>query len=382
MLGSQRTAFDMPRDVCYLNAASYSPLPLAVQEAARAAVGRKGRPWTLDNDFAKAQHDRARTAAARLVNADPGDIALVPSIAYGVATAAKVLDVPAGSRVLVIADDHSSPVLEWMTRAPAQGFEVEVVARPADGDWTAALIGAIDRKAARPLALASFSSVHWSDGGNVDLARVLARLKAQGAASLIDATHSAGVQAIDVRALDPDFVLFPTYKWLLGPYGRAFLYAAKRRQNGIPLEQTGHGRRGVNAERDVYFADTGYVGDARRYDMAERDHFISLEMAAIGIEMMAKWGAAAVCERLSALTGRLAQQLEGVPVGIAPKKVRVPHILSLSFPKGMPAGLIDALAKEQVYVAPRLGRVRVSPHVYNDEADIDRLAEVLRRKLA
>jgi hypothetical protein len=55
MLSSQRALFDIPRDVCYLNAASYSPLPLKTLEAGRAAVARKGQPWLLDNEFA-AQH--------------------------------------------------------------------------------------------------------------------------------------------------------------------------------------------------------------------------------------------------------------------------------------------------------------------------------------
>jgi len=57
MLTSQRELFDIPRDICYLNSASYSPLPLRTQEAARAAVGRKGAPWTLDAAFANRQHD-------------------------------------------------------------------------------------------------------------------------------------------------------------------------------------------------------------------------------------------------------------------------------------------------------------------------------------
>ena len=99
MLASQRDLFDIPRDVCYLNSASYSPLPLKTLEAGRAAVGRKGKPWTLDAGFADRQHDRARIAAARLINADPADIALIPSISYGVATAAKLLTIPRGTRV-------------------------------------------------------------------------------------------------------------------------------------------------------------------------------------------------------------------------------------------------------------------------------------------
>src|ERR671913_369569 len=101
MLPSQRSLFDIPRDVCYFNAAGWSPLPLAVQEAGRAAVGRKGQPWKLDAEFFQQQYDRARVAAARLIGAEPSDVALISSVGYGVATAGKVLSIPRGARVLV-----------------------------------------------------------------------------------------------------------------------------------------------------------------------------------------------------------------------------------------------------------------------------------------
>ena len=97
--------------------------------------------------------------------------------------------------------------------------------RPGNGDWTEGLLSAIARTGAAPIAIVSISSVHWCDGGAVDLDLVAPAVRAQGAALLVDATHSAGVTNLDVRALDPDFVVFPTYKWLLGPYGRAWLPA-------------------------------------------------------------------------------------------------------------------------------------------------------------
>jgi selenocysteine lyase/cysteine desulfurase len=381
MLPSQRALFDIPREVCYLNAASYSPLPRKTQEAACAAVGRKGQPWLLDNAFAQAQYERTRKAAAALIDADPADVALTPSVGYGVSTAAKIFKVARGARVLVLQDDHSSAVLEWMTRAGEGDFTVETVTRPADGDWTQAVLSAIRRPGAAPIAIASISSVHWSDGGVVDLTKIAPALRARGAALLVDATHSAGVLDLDVRALDPDFVAFPTYKWLIGPYARAFLYVAKRHQNGAPLEQTSHGRRAVRAEQKVYFADTSYVGNARRFDMGERDHFISMEMASIGMEMMAVWGRAAIVERLAMLTGRLADGLRGNDVAIPDARLRAPHILSLGFPDGMPVGLIERLAAENVYAAPRLGRLRISPHVYNDETDVDRFVEVFQKTM-
>ena len=381
MLPSQRALFDIPRHICYLNAASYSPLPLRTLEAGRAAVGRKGAPWTIEASFANAQHERARTAAARLIHAEPADIALIPSVSYGVATAAKVLSPGRGTRVLVLENDHSSPVLEWHLRAEAQGFAVETVKQPINADWTSAILESIERNGAAPVSLASISSVHWSDGGLIDIERIGAALRQRGGAFLVDATQGAGVLAMDVQRLDLDFVIFPTYKWLLGPYGRTFLYVAKRHQDGIPLEQTSAGRRNVRAENAVYFGDLDYVGDARRFDMGERDHFISMEMAAIGMEMLADWGAPAIAQRLAMLTARIAAGLRGLGVGMPEPHLRAPHILSLAFKGGMPAGLVEGLASEGIYVAPRLGRMRVSPHVYNDEADADRFVEVLKRRL-
>jgi len=381
MLPSQREQFDVPRDICYLNAASYSPLPRRTLEAGRAAVSRKGQPWLLPGSFANQQHERTRAAAARLINADADDVALISSVGYGVSTAAKLVTIPRASRVLVLENDHSSPVLEWQVRSEKQGFAVETVRQPDDGDWTAAVLSAIERSGAPPVALASISSVHWSDGGLIDVEQVGAALKQQGAKFLIDATHHVGVLALDVKRLDPDFVIFPTYKWVLGPYGRAFLYVAKRHQDGIPLEQTAPGRRNVNAENNVYFADVRYLPDARRFDMGERDHFISMEMAAIGMEMMAEWGSAAIVARLKMLTERIAEGLQNTGARVPDTKLRAPHILSLGFPKGMPAGLVEGLAGEGIYVAPRLGRMRISPHVYNDEADVDRLVAALAKRL-
>ena len=379
MLGSQRGLFDMPREVCFLNAAAWSPIPVGAVEIGKTGAARKSRPWEIDPEFSDREFDRARAAASRLINAAAEDVALVSSVGYGVSTAGKLIDVPAGSRVLVLDSDHSSPVLEWMSRSEGAGFEVEVVKCGADHDWTAALLEAIERPGAKPVALASIASVHWSDGGAVELAKLKPALDDTGAALLVDATHAAGVLNLDVKELDPDFVVFPTYKWLLGPYARAFLYVAKRHQKGVPLEQTSYGRKRVNAEDQTYFTDLGYVEGARRFDMGERDFFVSLGVATFSIELLQSWGADAVRERLAMLTKRIADGLDGCRVTTLSDKMRAPHVLSLGFVDGMPAGLVDELRAERIFASPRLGRLRLSPHVYNDEDDCDRFIEVFNR---
>jgi selenocysteine lyase/cysteine desulfurase len=305
----------------------------------------------------------------------------VPSVGYGVATAAKGIDIAAGSRVLVLADDHASPVLEWQVRAAAGGYTVETVGWPADHDWTAAVIAAIERPQAAPLALVSISSVHWSDGAALDMARIAAATRRARAALLVDATHDVGVRPMDLAAIDPDWLIFPTYKWLLGPYGRAFLYVAPRRWTGIPLEQTAPGRVRMRAEDPVYHTDLAYLPDARRFDMGERDHFVSMPMTRASLDYLQSLPIGSVAAHTQSLTDRLADGLRGLPVTMTPRAVRSPHILSLGFPRGAPTDLPHRLAARGVHAVMRLGRLRISPHIYNDEADVDRAIVALRSEL-
>jgi len=91
-------------------------------------------------------------------------------------------------------------------------------------------------------------------------------------------------------------------------------------------------------------------------------------------------------QRLLMLTERIAEGLRGIGVSAPEPHLRAPHILSLSFKNlgfedGMPAGLVEGLATENIYVAPRLGRMRISPHVFNDEADADRFVAALAKRL-
>jgi selenocysteine lyase/cysteine desulfurase len=107
-----------------------------------------------------------------------------------------------------------------------------------------------------------------------------------------------------------------------------------------------------------------------------------MEMAAIGMEMVAQWGAEAITERLRMLTNRLAEGLGNSGALVPDARVRAPHILSLGFPKGMPNRLLERLEAQGAYAAPRLGRLRISPHVYNDEQDVDRFIEAFRNVMS
>jgi selenocysteine lyase/cysteine desulfurase len=251
---------------------------------------------------------------------------------------------------------------------------VEVVPRPADADWTSAILAAIERPGAPPVGLAALTPLHWSDGALIDLARIAPALHRQGARIVVDATQSAGVLDLDLAAIRPDFLAFPTYKWVLGPYSLAFLYVAPEHQDGVPLENHGPARQpGSNS----------YIPTARRFDRGERNDPIGLPMGAAGLEQVLQWPRAAIAARLRALTDALEGEIAGLNgATVLARARRAPHILGVRFAGGLPSGLLDRLAARGVHVADRLGVMRVSPHVYNDEQDVAAFARALREELA
>ena len=373
-LASQRDLFEIPREVTYLNAAAYVPLPRAVREAGQLGVTTKSFPWHMTNSHGTEISERARSAAARLLGTAADNVAITGAVSYGIATAARNLVIPKGSRVLMIEGEFPSLALVWHERAQAAGAVVEVVARPANADWTSALLEAIERPGAPPVGLAALTPLHWSDGAMIDLGQVTAALHRQGARIVIDATQAAGVLDLDLAALKPDFLAFPTYKWVLGPYSLAFLYVAPEHQSGRPLEDHGPARTpGSNS----------YIPTARRFDRGERNDPVGLPMAAIGLEQVLAWEPGAVATRLRGLTDALAEAVADIPgLTMLPRALRAPHILGLRLSGGMPAGLVDGLATRGVHVADRLGVMRVSPHVYNDETDVATFATALRHAVA
>ena len=240
MIPCQRHLFDLPDDIAYLNCAYMSPILKHAAAIGADAVARKCRPWTISPDDFFHDSERAREVFAELLGARGDDIAVVPAASYGIAVAAANLPLAAGRRVLVLADQFPSNVYSWQALAEQTDGEVVTVARPADGDWSAAILARLDER----VAIAALPHCHWTDGGLIDLAAVAARCREVGSALVIDATQSLGALPFDLAAIRPDFLVCAGYKWLLGPYSVGYLYVAPRWQGGRPLEHNWIARAG------------------------------------------------------------------------------------------------------------------------------------------
>ncbi|HSH70982.1 MAG TPA: aminotransferase class V-fold PLP-dependent enzyme [Deferrisomatales bacterium] len=373
MLPCQRHLFEIPADVAYFNCAYMSPQLKRVTAAGVEAMGSKARPWEVTPTDFFTTTEAARALCGALIGTGADDIAVVPSVSYGVGVAAANLPVPVGSRILVLEDQFPSNVYPWRAVARARSAEVRTVPRPADGDWTAAVMEHLDDR----VAVAALPHCHWTDGGLVDLARVSRRCRELGAALCLDLTQSLGALPFSVGDVEPDFAVAADYKWLLGPYSVGFLYVHPKHHTGAPLEHNWINRRdSEDFARLVHYRDEFQPG-ARRYDVGERSNFALLPMAVAALEQLREWGVPAIQRTLAATTARIARGAGKLGLTVAPAPLRAGHLLGLRFPAGIPNGLPERLARERVYVSVRGDSIRVAPHLYNDAADVERLLATL-----
>ena len=213
MLQCQRDLFDIPSEVTYLNCAYMSPLMKTVLNAGGQGLARKAHPWELTADTFFTGSESFRAVAARLLDASPDCLAIVPSASYGMATAAHNLPVRKGQSILVLDEQFPSNYYIWRRLAAEHGAVLKVVPWPENDDWTAGVLDGLTDE----VAIAALPHVQWSSGGRLDLVRIGQKCRKLGAGLALDLTQSLGALSFSVREVEPDFAVAASYKWLMGP---------------------------------------------------------------------------------------------------------------------------------------------------------------------
>ncbi|HEX2182576.1 MAG TPA: aminotransferase class V-fold PLP-dependent enzyme [Rubrobacteraceae bacterium] len=372
-LGDQRRLFEIPGDISYLNCAYMSPQLRSAREAGERAVGRKSRPWEIAPPDFFGDAEESRALFARLVGGEPDGVALVPSVSYGIAVAAANVPVREGQRILILEDQFPSNVYAWRELAKRSGAKLVTVPRPADHDWTSAVLEQLDANT----AVAALPNCHWTDGSLLDLRRVGERAREAGAALVVDAIQSLGAHPFDVREVRPDFLIASAYKWLLGPYGVGFMYAGEGWREGEPIEHNWINRRGSEDFSGLVSYEEAFQPGARRYDVGERANFALLPVANEALRQILEWGVENVRETIGGLTDLIEGEARERGIEAVPKEARARHMIGLKLGTAAPQDLAARLAAQGVYVSVRGESVRVSPHLYNTERDVERLFAAL-----
>lgn len=377
LIPCQRHLFDLPDEVAYLNCAYMSPLLRHAATAGRAAIDRKLQPWQLKPADFFTESEQARERFGELLGTSAEGIALIPSASYGMAVAARNLELRAGQRILVVEDQFPSNVYPWRRLADRAGAAVVTASEAGHESLSAAVLAHLDER----VGLAALPHCRWTDGALLDLTAIAARCREVGAALVLDVTQSLGALPLDLASVQPDFLVCPGYKWLLGPYSLGYLYVAPEHREGQPLEEAWIARRGSEDFSRLIDYQEGYQPGARRFDVGERSNFGLLPASIVGIEQLLAWGVPAIAQTLLAKTRTIAARAQALGLKPTPEESRAGHFLGIRFPGGLPHGLLDRLAESQVHVSVRGDSMRVTPHVYNNESDVDRLFEALQRVL-
>ncbi|MCA1849005.1 MAG: aminotransferase class V-fold PLP-dependent enzyme, partial [Actinobacteria bacterium] len=317
-LGDQRRLFEIPEGIAYLNCAYMSPQLRSAREIGERAVSRKSRPWEITPDDFFEDAEKSRALFARLVGGEAEGVALIPSVSYGIAVAAANVKVEAGERILILEDQFPSNVYSWRELAQRSGAELVTVPRPADHDWTSAVLRYLDEN----VAVVSVPNCHWTDGSLVDLARVGARAGQVGAALVVDAIQSLGAHPLDVAEVGPDFLVASAYKWLLGPYGVGFMYVGEEYREGAPIEHNWINRRGSEDFSGLVAYEDAFQPGARRYDVGERSNFVLLPVANEALRQILDWGVENVSETIGELTDLIEEQARERNIEAIPAKSR------------------------------------------------------------
>lgn len=368
-----REGFDVPTDIAYFNTANLAPLLHSVRAAGEAALQRRAAPWTIAAEQWFSDVEDLRTMVGSFFGEDGDGVALVPSTSYGFAVAARNLPLEAGAKILVLDEEYPSGVYTWRRHAVRNAAQVLTVSRHGGESWTDAVLAGITDQ----VAVVSVPQVHWTDGAWVDLPTVAEAARAVGAALVVDASQSLGAVPFDVATVRPDFVVSVGYKWLLGPFGRSYLWVAPRHRDGEPLEENWIVRAGSeDFTRLVDYRDE-YQPGARRFDHGQRTQFELTPMAVAASKQLLAWGVGNVARRLAAITGAIVARVEELGLHQT-SEARGPHLLGLALPPDRQDRIADALARGRCYAAVRGSALRVAPHLHITDDDIDRLVEALR----
>ena len=373
MIPNQRSLFSMPDNIAYFNCAYTAPLLKTAQAAGKHAVSAKGLPWNITPaDFFKTM-ETVRDLFAQLIHCTSDHIAIIPAVSYGIALAAKNLPISQGQTIVVLEDQFPSNIYSWKRAAYEKKGQLQTVKRPADHDWTSAVINAINTKT----AIVAVPNCHWTDGTLLDLVQIGTACRECGAALVVDGTQSLGAMPFSIETVRPDFLVTTAHKWLLGPYSFGFCYIAPEWQDRTPLEENWINRAGSeDFSRLVDYRDE-YQPGARRFDVGGASNFFLSPVAEVALRQLLDWNLHDIAETIQIKTDRIAEEAELRGFKIPPRPMRAPHMIGITLPGGIPDNLSKTLSSEHIFLSIRGQSIRIAPHLYNTDKDLARLFGVL-----
>jgi selenocysteine lyase/cysteine desulfurase len=367
-----RSLIPLTAHYIHMNHAGVSPMT----ERSRAAIeqvvdGALNRPYPAGAAFDEA--DRVRALAARLINGSPDGIALTRSTAHGISLVAQGLDWKRGDNVVGAEWEYPANLYPWMALG-ADGVEFRQAKLVGGRLLPDAIFSMVDERT----RVVAVSHVEFWNGFRVDIEAIGAECRRRGIVFAVDVMQSVGALRLDVGRMPIDFCAAGAGKWLLGPPGIGFCYFTQELMERVHPRVVG----AVSvADRETYFEPKlSFAPTARRF---EESVVSMLDTAAFGsaLDLLLEVGPDVIEERVLNLAGRLATGLveRGYDVVEPWPRSRSESSGIVSFRKlgATHHEVLRDLSAARVIARTHRDFVRLSPHFYNTEDEIERVLEVL-----
>jgi selenocysteine lyase/cysteine desulfurase len=363
-----RAEFPALAEWTFLNTATFGQVPRRGVEAMARHFARRDRFACSDFMAWFDDADRIRELCARLIHCEAADIAFIPNASTGLSLLLDGIDWKPGDRLVTLQGEFPNHYYHPLFLGERG---VEFVETAWDGLYDAIT------PATRLVAL---SMLNYSTGFRAPLDDVSAYLRERGVLLYLDGTQGLGALELDVSRVPVDVLAVHGYKWLLSPNGAGFLYVSREVREWLKPGVIGwRSHRGWRDPDNLHHGAPEFKSEAEKYEGGMLMFAVLYAMGA-SLEMYLELGLGAVARRVE----EMAEKTRGVlrDAGATLLCDLYPHydspIVAARFPGEDASALARRLQARKVLVAARHGNLRVSPHFYNDESDLERLAEALR----
>jgi len=366
------TEFPVARRWAYFDHAAVAPPPRRAGDAMRAWTDGMERDGVAYLNTWGSKLDAARARVARLLNAEIGEVAFINSTTQGIGLVAEGFPWRDGDNVVTAAEEYPSNLYPWMNLA-SRGVGLRMVPGREGRIWIDDLAAAMDART----RLLTISHVEFASGFRNDLDALAELCRGRGVALFVDAIQGLGPLTLDVRRTPVDFLAADGHKWLLGPQGAGLLFV--RRDWIERLRPLGVGANSVVGSYNAVEPDFTLKADARRWEGGTYNAtgLLGLDASlALFEEVGFPAASARILDRAEAV--RELAAAAGWAVHGSARPADRSGIVCLERPGVDPDAVAARMRERGVILSSRRGRLRVSPHLYTDSDDLERLAEGLR----
>ena len=386
---NQKHLFSIEEGIIYLNGAAYSPTLKSSVERGIEGINLKA---ISPNKISGKDHfilpEKVQKLFSKLVNiADYQRVAVISSVSYGMAIVANNLhrlpNIAQKKHIIQVQDEFPNNVYAFDRICQKHQLFYKTIAKPNENSergklWNEAILEGITTET----AMVVMPHVHWIYGVKFDLEAISKRCKEVGALLIIDGTQSVGVLDFDVEKIQPDALICAAYKWLLGPYSIGLAYLGEFFDEGVPVEESWMHRQESDNFAQLIRYERAYRPKAQRYNMGEHSHFIEMPMLEDSLTQILAWGVNNMQEYCKTIIKKPLETLQELGCMIENEAFRANHLLGISLPQHIDnQAFTDKLMANKIIISNRGVAIRVSQNVYNTEADLWMLVEVLRGSL-